>query len=325
MNDENIVAECSVTTVPIEAEAETLWYEVELDVVERRLDQWLTRKLPELTRSRIKILAEQGWLTDAEGHAILKMSAAPLAGQRYGLTLPPAEPVDVIPENIPLDILFEDDDILVINKPAGLVVHPAAGHSHNTLVNALLFHCPTIKSVGCEARPGIVHRLDKDTSGVMIIAKTEQAYAALTTTFSEHALTKIYTAITHGLPHPRQGRIENLIGRSTSNRQKMAIVESGGRNAITNYLVEAVLPNNLARVNCHIETGRTHQIRVHLASLLTPIVGDLLYGKSVLDHRLPLPPTRQLLHAKSLELPHPVTHETLSFTAPYPIEFLPYL
>ncbi len=287
---------------------------------ERRLDQWLSRRLPELTRSRIQALAKQGCLTDSEGHALTKLSAAPQPGMTLVLTLPPAEPTEIIPEDIPLDILYEDDDLIALNKPAGLVVHPACGHSHGTLVNALLYHCPNLKGIGGEKRPGIVHRLDMDTSGVMVVAKNDRAHQALVQTFATHQLTKQYLAIVHGTP-PAQGTLDNLIGRSPNHRQKMAILREHGRRAITHWTLQANLPNGLSSVRCIIETGRTHQIRVHMASLGTPIVGDLLYGKPALDHRLPIPPTRQLLHAQTLNLPHPLTGTQLHFEAPLPSDF----
>ncbi len=305
-------------------EAEVFTLTIQGGADERRLDQWLSRQLPELTRSRIQALAKQGHLTDSEGKPLTKLSATPVPGMTVVLTLPPAEPTELIPEAIPLDILYEDDALIALNKPAGLVVHPACGHSHGTLVNALLYHCPTLKGIGGEKRPGIVHRLDMDTSGVMVVAKHDQAHQALVKTFASHNLTKRYIAITHGVP-PQEGTLDNLIGRSPSNRQKMAIVREQGRRAITHWTVEAPLDHGLSRVSCIIETGRTHQIRVHLASLGTPIVGDLLYGKSALDHRLPYPPKRQLLHARNLALPHPITGEPLTFEAPFPEDFTPYL
>lgn len=294
-------------------------------VDERRLDQWLAAQLPELTRSRIQALAKQGCLTTAEGRPVSKLSVAPIPGATFLLTLPPAEPTELIPEPIPLEILYEDAYLLALNKPAGLVVHPACGHSHGTLVNALLYHCPDLQGIGGEKRPGIVHRLDMDTSGVMVVAKCEAAHRALVAAFAAHTLTKRYVAIVHGLPKPPAGTLDNQIGRSPINRQKMAILREGGRRAITHWQVEAALPDAVSRVACQIDTGRTHQIRVHMASLGTPIVGDALYGKSALDRRLPVPPTRQLLHARELVLNHPVSGELLRFEAPFPADFAPYL
>lgn len=306
------------------AEAEIFTLTIEGGADARRLDQWLASKLPELTRSRIQALAKAGHLTDSEGKTISKLSAAPQPGMTLVLTLPPAEPVDIIPEDIPLEILYEDEDMLALNKPAGLVVHPACGHSHGTLVNALLHHCPDLKGIGGEKRPGIVHRLDMDTSGVMVVAKNERAHHALVDTFATHRLTKEYLAIVHGAP-AAEGTLDNLMGRSPFHRQKMAIVKTNGRRAITHWQRLATLENGLSRVCCRIETGRTHQIRVHMASLGTPIVGDALYGKPALDKRLPVPPTRQLLHAFRLQLPHPITGEALDFSATPPADFTPYL
>jgi 23S rRNA pseudouridine1911/1915/1917 synthase len=306
------------------SEAEVFTLTIEGGAEERRLDQWLARKLPELTRSRIQALAKAAHLTDAEGRVITKLSAAPQPGMTLVLTLPPAEPVDIIPEAIPLDILFEDEHLIALNKPAGLVVHPACGHSHGTLVNALLYHCPDLKGIGGEKRPGIVHRLDMDTSGVMVVAKHERALTALVDTFATHNLTKEYLAIVHGEPKA-EGTLDNLIGRSPYHRQKMAVVPVNGRRAITHWKRLSALPNGLSRVLCRIETGRTHQIRVHMASCGTPIVGDALYGKPALDHRLPRPPARQLLHAYHLSLPHPITGDVLNFTAEPPADFAPYL
>lgn len=305
--------------------SETFCLEVKGVPDERRLDQWLVRQLPELTRSRIQALAKQGYLSYEDGTPITKLSIAPQPGAHYTLTLPPAEPVDIVPEDIPLDILYEDEAMIVINKPAGLVVHPACGHSHGTLVNALLYHCPDLKGIGGEKRPGIVHRLDMDTSGVIVVAKTELALTRLVQTFSEHRLTKRYLAIVHQTPQPNEGTLDNLIGRSPYHRQKMAVVKTNGRRAITHWKVEQTIEHNLSIVRCEIETGRTHQIRVHMASLGTPIIGDTLYGKPALDHRLPSPPQRQMLHAHTLDIPHPLTNELHHFEAPLPQDFSPYL
>ncbi len=316
MSEEELLNETSA--------AETFTLTIEGGAAERRLDQWLSRRVPGLTRTRIQSLAKQGLLADIEGRVLTKLSAAPQPGLTVVLTLPPIEPTELIPEDIPLDILYEDNALIALNKPAGLVVHPACGHSHGTLVNALLYHCPDLKGIGGEKRPGIVHRLDMDTTGVMVVAKCDEAHHALVRTFATHNLTKQYVAIVHGTP-PAEGTLDNLMSRSPTHRQKMAIRKDSGRRAITHWKVEQTLPEGLSRVRCRIETGRTHQIRVHMASLGTPIVGDLLYGKAALDHRLAQPPTRQLLHARSLELPHPLTGEMLHFEAPFPPDFAPYL
>lgn len=288
-----------------------------------RLDVWLTEKLDGFSRSRIKGLIEAGFIT-VNGKVAEKAGGKLDGGDRVVVTIPPPVPAIPEPEDLPLDIIFEDEDIIVINKPAGLVVHPAPGHHTGTLVNALLHHCPTLSGIGGVARPGIVHRLDQDTSGVMIIAKSQRAMDVLTREFSSHRnLRKTYLAITHGTPVPGEGRLENLIGRSPYDRKKMSIVEKNGKLAITNYQVLKKSPA-FALVQCVIETGRTHQIRVHLASLGTPIVGDAVYGFTSRDRKLNPPPARQLLHAWRLELKHPVSGRPFAFEAPIPAEFADY-
>ena len=244
--------------------------------------------------------------------------------------IPPPVPAIPEPEAIPLDIVYEDEDIIVVNKAAGMVVHPAPGHFTGTLVNALLHHCPNLSGIGGVARPGIVHRLDQDTSGLIVVAKTEAAMDGLTKAFASHkSIEKIYLAVVHGKPRLAAGRVENLIGRHPVDRKRMAIVEKNGKLAITNYQLLPIgqsvsrligqFPTSL--LECRIETGRTHQIRVHMASLGCPIVGDKVYGKSALDKRLDPMPTRQLLHAWKLKLYHPVRNELMSFLAPPPPDF----
>ncbi len=289
-----------------------------------RLDVWLTEKLEGFSRSRIKGLIEAG-LVLINGKAAVKPGEKLDAGDRVAVTIPPPVPAIPEPEDIPLAVIFEDDDIIVIDKPAGLVVHPAPGHHTGTLVNALLHHCPALSGIGGVARPGIVHRLDQDTSGVMIVAKSQRAMDVLTREFSSHKnLRKTYLALTHGTPVPNSGRIENLIGRSPYDRKKMAIVEKNGKLAITHYRLLEKL-SHLSLMECVIETGRTHQIRVHLSSLGTPIVGDAVYGYSARDRALTPAPPRQLLHARRLELKHPVSGAPLFFEAPIPDEFNIYL
>ena len=244
--------------------------------------------------------------------------------------IPPPVPAIPEPEAIPLDIVYEDEDLIVINKAAGMVVHPAPGHFTGTLVNALLHHCPNLSGIGGVARPGIVHRLDQDTSGLIVVAKTEAAMEGLTKAFASHkSIEKIYLAVVHGKPRLAAGRVENLIGRHPVDRKRMAIVEKNGKLAITNYQLLPIgqsvnrligqFPTSL--IECRIETGRTHQIRVHMASLGCPIVGDKVYGKNALDKRLDPMPTRQLLHAWKLKLYHPVRNELMSFLAPPPPDF----
>lgn len=227
-------------------------------------------------------------------------------------------------EKIPIDVLYEDEAIVVVDKPAGMMVHPAPGYPSGTLVNAVLAVCPEIRGVGSEERPGIVHRLDRDTSGVMVLAKTRQAYLALRKCFEEHvAVTKTYLAVVHGAPKPAKGRLETLIGRKAWDAKRMAVVEPGGdgKRAVTRWTV-LQRHGGLAIVEFVIETGRTHQIRVHAAHLGHPIVGDPLYGNAKADrqHRA----KRMLLHAVSLAFPHPVTGRRVEFSA-YPPNDLIYI
>ena len=294
-----------------------------------RLDIKLTVLHPDFSRSRIKGLIEAGFVK-VNGETVLKAGAKVSETDEIDVFIPPPVPAEPEPEDIPLDIIFEDGDILVINKPAGLVVHPAPGHHTGTLVNAILFHCPDLKGIGGVARPGIVHRLDQDTSGVMIIAKSQAAMDSLTRAFSSHAnIRKRYLALVHGVPVPAEGRIENLIGRSPRDRKKMAIVEKNGKNAITIYRTLSTMPKPLREgfrepgakvslVECDILTGRTHQIRVHMAYLGCPIVGDATYGRHAADRTMNPPPERQYLHAWKLDIRHPVTGESMCFEAPPP-------
>ncbi len=293
-----------------------------------RLDTWLVQMCEGFSRNRIQGLIDAGFVR-IDGEVAIKTSVRPPPGAQVEVFVPPPVPAIPEPEDIPLSVLYEDDDLLALDKPPGLVVHPAPGHNGGTLVNALLHHCPNLSGIGGVARPGIVHRLDQDTSGVMVVAKSEAAMQRLARAFASHAqIRKTYLAIAHGVPVPQDGRIENLLARHAVNRKKMAIVEERGKRAITNY---HTVPNGiragqavpLSLVECRIETGRTHQIRVHLASLGCPIAGDSVYGKSSLDRRLDPPPKRQLLHAWRLELAHPITGEALTFEAPIPADFAP--
>ena len=301
-----------------------------------RLDIRLTALYPDFSRSRLQGLIDAGFVK-VNGEPVLKASAKVEASDAIEVTFPPPVPAEPEPEDIPLDILFEDEDILVIDKPAGLVVHPAPGHSTGTLVNAILHHCPDLKGIGGVARPGIVHRLDQDTSGVMIIAKSQLAMSALARDFANHSnLRKTYLALVHNRPVPAEGRIENLIARHPTNRKKMAIVLENGKLAITDYrtLKTAAKPvcenvrepgAEISLVACDILTGRTHQIRVHMASLGCPIVGDAVYGRRAADRSMFPAPERQMLHAMRLEIRHPATREQMTFTAPIPDVFRQYM
>ena len=289
-----------------------------------RLDIVLMARHHDFSRSRIKGLIDAGFVK-VNGEVVTKAGAKVNESDVLDVFIPPPVPAVPEPEDIPINVLYEDGDVLVLNKPAGLVVHPAPGHLTGTLVNALLAHCPDLSGIGGVSRPGIVHRLDQDTSGVMIVAKSQRAMDVLTKEFSSHAnVEKTYFALVHGTPAPAEGRIENMIGRSNANRKKMAIVDRNGKVAITNYRVVSS-SRTISRVECVIETGRTHQIRVHLASLGTPVVGDATYGRPRLDRQLDPPPARQMLHAWRLALKHPITRQPMAFEAPLPDDFKPYL
>lgn len=280
-----------------------------------RLDVWLTNALAGVSRSRVQALLKSGAISFSNGKQA-KANMKTSAGMRLLVAMPEAESVDVVAEDIPLDIIYEDSDIIVVNKQAGLVVHPAPGHLSGTLVNALLFHCDDLAGVGGELRPGIVHRLDRDTSGVMIVAKNQAAMDSLGNQFSERLVEKEYLAIVHGVPHPGLGRIETEIGRSSHDRKKMSVSpSSGGRWAISNYRVTEVMGDySLMRVK--IETGRTHQIRVHMAHIGHHIVGDAVYGKRGEKAHLPIPVGRQMLHAAHLAVTHPLSGDRMEFDAP---------
>ena len=286
-----------------------------------RLDIVLMARHHDFSRSRIKGLIESGFVK-VNGEVVTKAGAKVDEDDELDVFIPPPVPAVPEPEDIPIDVLYEDEHILALNKPPGLVVHPAPGHLTGTLVNALLAHCPDLSGIGGVSRPGIVHRLDQDTSGVMVVAKTQRAMDVLSKEFSSHAnIVKTYLAIVHGTPVPAEGRIENLIGRSPFDRKKMAIVDRNGKVAVTHYRVVAS-SRTVSRVECVIETGRTHQIRVHMASLGTPVVGDAVYGRSRLDRQLNPQPARQLLHAWRLALKHPITREPMTFEAPVPSDFI---
>ena len=291
-----------------------------------RLDLVLAARYPDFTRSRLKGLVDAGFV-------LVNGTPAEKAGMKVGaddeieVEFPPPVPAEPEPEPIELRIVYEDGDLVVVDKPPGMVVHPAPGHFSGTLVNALLHHCPDLKGIGGVARPGIVHRLDQDTSGLIVVAKSEPAMAGLSRAFASHAsIEKTYLAVCHGRPRLDAGRIENLIGRHPVDRKRMAVVEANGKTAVTNWRVAGFdRERGVSVVECRIETGRTHQIRVHMASLGCPVAGDRVYGKSALDRRLAPPPSRQLLHAWKLALWHPTRKERLAFEAPVPDDMAGYL
>ena len=291
----------------------TLTFDV--DVGGERLDRFLDRRCPDLSRSRIQALI-------SEGNAILDGGAAkPSTKTRQGQTVvvrvPEPAPSELEPQNIPLSIVYEDDDLLVVDKPAGLTVHPAPGHPDGTLVNAVLAHCPNLQGIGGTVRPGIVHRLDKDTSGLMVVAKNDPTHRSLSDQLKARAFTKVYIALVHGRVTPSEAIIDAPIGRSNANRQRMSITERG-REAVTKYRVLRHYPAHTL-VEIRPTTGRTHQIRVHFASIGYPLVGDATYGKP--DNRL----NRHFLHASTLGFLHPAKEEFQEFTSPLPVELEEYL
>ena len=289
-----------------------------------RLDKRILEIHPDFSRSRIEGLVKSGFVT-INGAVAEKAGMKVSEDDEIAVEIPP--PVSAVPEpeDILLKVVYEDSEMLVIDKAPGMVVHPAPGHFTGTLVNALLHHCPDLSGIGGVARPGIVHRLDQDTSGLIAVAKSQKAMDGLVKAFSSHkAIAKTYLAVCHGRPRLDAGRIENLIGRHPVDRKRMAIVEKNGKVAITNWRV-LESTGALSALECRIETGRTHQIRVHTASLGCPVIGDKTYGKSALDKKLEPVPERQMLHAWRLELYHPVNGEKMKFEAPVPDDMRPYL
>ena len=282
---------------------------------ERRLDAFLAERLPELSRSRVQQLIETGCVT-LEG-AALKKNYRVAAGDLFAVEAPEAVPPDVLPENIPLDIVYEDGDLIVLNKPKGLVVHPAPGHERGTLVNALLWHCgDSLSGIGGVTRPGIVHRLDMDTSGLMLCAKNDRAHQRLSAQLGDRSLSRIYEAILRGTPRDMEGTVDAPIGRSPNDRKKMAVTQSHSRAAVTHYRVLETFPG-YSYVQCRLETGRTHQIRVHMAHLGHPVAGDPLYGGGKSELGL----TSQCLHARCIRFVHPTTGERMEFASDLPEEF----
>lgn len=282
---------------------------VPADSAGQRIDKFLAEIFPDLSRSFIQRLIEEGMVTVNDKPA--KASTRINSGDAIKLEIPPARPLELVPEAIPLNVVFEDDDLLVVDKPPGLVVHPAPGHATGTLVHALLGRYPELH-VGAEIRPGIVHRLDKDTSGLMVIAKTDRALASLAQQIKDRTVLKEYLVLVHGRLPVKQGVIDAPIGRDPRRRQMMAVVPSG-RPARTHYRVLQEF-DRYTLVIARLETGRTHQIRVHFASIGHPVAGDAVYGPKKSD----LPLTRQFLHAHRLGFRSPSSGQWLEFTSPLP-------
>ena len=300
-----------------------------------RLDRFLSERLPQLSRTRVQSLIKEGRVS-LGGATIIDVKYRVKPGERFRLDLPPAAAPEPRGESIPLEVIFEDDALIVIDKPAGLVVHPGAGHPAGTLVNALIAHCgASLSGIGGVARPGIIHRLDKDTSGLMVVAKTDETHRALAEQFADHGksgvLERGYVALVWGVPARPYGTIDAPIGRHPTSRTKMAVLPSKGRAAVTHWRTMATFGRGkqpiASLLECTLETGRTHQVRVHLAHIGHPLIGDPLYGpgfKSKL-RKLPEPLRgklealdRQALHAAKLAFAHPLTGTLLKFNSPLP-------
>ncbi|MGF1498674.1 MAG: RluA family pseudouridine synthase [Elainellaceae cyanobacterium] len=283
-----------------------------------RLDRWLAAQLPDLSRSRIQQLIEDAQVC-VNGQICTRKQQAVAVGDRITLTIPSVIPTALKPQAIPLDILYEDETLIILNKPAGMVVHPSAGHAEGTLVNALLAHCGSLPGIGGVERPGIVHRLDKDTTGAIVVAKTDQALQHLQDQIRAKTARREYLAVVYGAPQASQGTIDQPIGRHPVDRQKMGIVspERGGRRAITHWTVQERL-GNYTLMHFQLQTGRTHQIRVHSSEMGHPIVGDTTYGAG---RSVGVKLTGQALHAWKLSLQHPVSGEEIEAIAPLPADF----
>jgi 23S rRNA pseudouridine1911/1915/1917 synthase len=286
-----------------------------------RLDRALAAAVPTLSRERLKALIRSG-AVEAEGKALRDPAIKVHGGESLRVEIPQPRPAHNVAQDIPLTIVFEDEHLLVVDKRAGLVVHPAAGNFDGTLVNALLHHCGgSLSGIGGVARPGIVHRIDKDTSGLLVVAKTDVAHEGLARQFAAHSIDRRYLAIVSGVPKTAAGVVDAPLARSSANRKKIAVVADGrGKRAVTHWKRLQVL-QDAALVECRLETGRTHQVRVHMASIGHPLVGDPVYGGAAKAHRKLLGELefgRQALHAAELGFIHPVTKHRLSFTSPVP-------
>lgn len=287
------------------------------DMDEERIDKSLSGLVDSFSRSYIQKLLADGHVS-VNGNTVTKASFKVKAEDEVQLLVPPAQQLNIEPEDIPLEILYEDEDLIVVNKPKGMVVHPAAGHYTGTLVNALLCHCNgQLSGINGILRPGIVHRIDKDTTGSVIVCKNDKAHSGIAEQLKAHSITRRYHAIVHGVLKADTGTIHKLLGRDPKDRKKMAVVTSGGKDAITHYRVLQRF-DRFTYIECELETGRTHQIRVHMASIGHPILGDEVYGPVKCPYKL----QGQTLHAKILGFTHPVTGEYIETDAPLPEYFV---
>jgi len=317
------------------ASAQLLCHIVASDEAGARLDRCLAAALPNLSRSRLKLLIEQGNLrkvgaAGGTAQTIDDPSYRVKPGEALELTIPVPEAAEPLGQDIALNIVFEDRDLIVVDKPAGMVVHPGPGNPDSTLVNALIAHCgETLSGIGGVKRPGIVHRIDKDTSGLIVAAKNDAAHQRLSEAFAAHDIEREYRCLVWGLASPKSGTIEGNIGRHPTDRKRMAIVRKGGKAAVTHYRTLTVYGLGASELACNLETGRTHQIRVHLAAIGHPLIGDSVYGRVTIARRSVLPPEaataartfpRQALHAAVLGLTHPRTGKKLRWESPLPAD-----
>ena len=286
------------------------------EYVGRRIDKVISAELTEYSRSYIQKLLDDGMVL--VNHKIIKSNYKLKFNDIINISIPEPEELDIEPENIPLNIVYEDEHIIVIDKPKGMVVHPAPGHTSKTLVNALMYHCKdSLSTINGIIRPGIVHRIDMDTTGLLLCCKSDAAHRIMADKFKEHDINRVYTAIVYNHFNESEGVIDAPIGRAKNDRKKMAIDKLNGRRAVTHYNVIKDLKNNFSLIECRLETGRTHQIRVHMASINHPLLGDEVYGPKT----KPFKTDGQVLHAGTLGFEHPITGEYLEFTSELPEYF----
>lgn len=287
-------------------------FTADIEHEDQRIDRYLTEMLPEQSRSFFQKLIRDGFVM--VNHIIVKVNYRLKTGDLIEIDIPDAVPTEIVPENIPLDILYEDDDLLIVNKPKGMVVHPAVGHSTGTLVNAIMYHCQgNLSGINGEIRPGIVHRIDKDTTGSLIICKNDEAHRNIAEQIKEHSVTRRYVGVVAGTFSEESGTVEGAIGRHPNDRKRMTINEKNGKPAVTHYRVLQTL-KGASFMEFELETGRTHQIRVHMASISHPLLGDMVYGNSKNPYKL----QGQALHARTIGFIHPTTGEYIEVSAPIP-------
>lgn len=287
-------------------------FTADIEHEDQRIDRYLTEMLPEQSRSFFQKLIRDGFVM--VNHIIVKVNYRLKTGDVIEIDIPDAVPTEIVPENIPLDILYEDDDLLIVNKPKGMVVHPAVGHSTGTLVNAIMHHCQgNLSGINGEIRPGIVHRIDKDTTGSLIICKNDEAHRNIAEQIKEHSVTRRYVGVVAGTFSEESGTVEGAIGRHPNDRKRMTINEKNGKPAVTHYRVLQTL-KGASFMEFELETGRTHQIRVHMASISHPLLGDTVYGNSKNPYKL----QGQALHARTIGFIHPTTGEYIEVSAPIP-------